>query len=239
MDDEPPPVVSAADWATTPSDVQLAFLSLVDMVRELSAQVLELRARLNHTSHNSAQPPSRDPPSTPPTSPARVARGRKRGAQPGHSDQQRPLLPEDQLDAVVALRPTNCSHCQASLSPDLPLSGPIWVYQIVELPPIKPTVTEYQQQTVCCPTCQHAVTALLPSDLPPGAFGPRLSTLIGLLHGGYHLSMRTTAALVEDVCGVSISLGAVAASCARLSAVLVPIDTAIQNHLQQQPHLWV
>jgi transposase len=173
MDDEPPPLVSAADWAKTPPDVQLAFLSLVDMVRDLSTQVLELRARLNQTSHNSSQPPCSDPPSAPPSPPMRVGRGRKRGAQPGHSDQQRPLLSEDQLDAIVALRPTTGSHSQASLSADLPLSGPIYVYQICEVPPIKPTVTQYQQQTVCCPTCQHAVTATLPSDLPPGAFGPR------------------------------------------------------------------
>jgi transposase len=239
MDEEIPPLVSAADWAKTPPEVQQAFVSLVDLVRELSAQVQELRSQLKQTSHNSSKPPSSDPPAAPPPSTPRVARGRKRGGQPGHADQQRPLLPEDQLDAIVALRPTSCSHCQTVLAPELPRSGPIWVYQIVELPPITPTVTEYQQQTVCCPACQHPVTAALPSDLPPGAFGPRLSALIGLLHGGYHLSMRTTAALLEDVCGVSISVGGVAASCTRISAVLAPIDAAIQMHVQQQPQLWV
>jgi transposase len=239
MDEEIPPLVSATDWAKTPPDVRQAFVALVDLVRELSAQLQEVRTQLKQTSHNSSKPPSSDPPSAPPPSPARVTRGRKRGGQPGHSNQQRPLLPEDQLDAIVALRPTGCSHCQAILSSDLPLSGPIWVYQIVELPPIKPTVTEYQQQSVCCPSCQHSVTAELPPDLPPGAFGPRLSALIGLLHGGYHLSMRTTTALLEDVCGVSISVGSVAASCARVSAVLAPIDAAIQQHIQQQPQLWV
>jgi transposase len=238
MQEEPPPLVSATDWAKTPPEVRHAFVTLVELVRELSAQVQELRAQLKQTSHNSSKPPSSDPPSAPPPTP-RAPRGRKRGAQPGHPDQQRPLLPEDQLDAIVALRPTSCSHCQAILAPDLPLCGPIWVYQIVELPPITPTVTEYQQQRVCCPACQHAVTADLPPDLPPAAFGPRLSALIGLLHGGYHLSMRTTAALLEDVCGVSISVGGVAASCARLSAVLAPIDTALQRHVQKQPQLWV
>jgi hypothetical protein len=29
--------------------------------------------------------------------------------------------------------------------------------------------------------------------------GPRLTALIGLLHGGYHLSMHTTADLLADV----------------------------------------
>jgi transposase len=239
MDEEIPPLVSATDWAKTPPDVRQAFVSLVDMVRELSAQVQELRALLKQTSHNSSKPPSSDPPSAPPAPAPRVARGRKRGGQPGHPDQQRPLLPEDQLDAIVALRPTSCSHCQAALAPELPLSGPIWVYQIWELPPLKPTVTEYQQQAVCCPACQQTVTADLPPEVPPGAFGPRLSALIGLLHGGYHLSMRTTAALLEDVCGLRVSLGSVATSCARVSAVLAPIDATIQNYIQQQPQLWV
>src|SRR5215207_7324551 len=173
MQEEPPPLVSVADWAKTPPDVRQAFVSLVDLVRELSAQVQELRAQLKQTSHNSSKPPSSDPPSAPPAPAPRVARGRKRGGQPGHPDQQRPLLPEDQLDAIVAFRPTSCSHCQAALAPELPLSGPIWVYQVWELPPLKPTVTEYQQQTVCCPACQHSVTADLPPEVPPGAFGPR------------------------------------------------------------------
>src|SRR5690242_18901511 len=111
MQEEPPPLVSAADWAKTPPEVQRAFLSLVDLVRELSAQVQVLRAQLKQTSHNSSKSPSSDPPSAPPSPAPGVPRGRKRGAQPGHSDQQRPLLPEDQLDAIVALRPTSCLHC--------------------------------------------------------------------------------------------------------------------------------
>jgi transposase len=142
MDEEIPPLVSAADWARTPPDVRQAFLSLVELVREFSAQVQDLRAQLKQTSHNASKPPSSDPPSAPPASPPRVARGRKCGAQPGHSDQQRPLLPGDQLDAIVALRPTRCSHCQTALALDLPLRGPLWVYQIIELPPITPIVTE-------------------------------------------------------------------------------------------------
>jgi transposase len=166
-DDDIPPLVSAVDWARTPPDVQAAFLSLVEMVRALSVRVKELEAQLKQTSRNTSKPPSSDPPSAPPA-PARVPRGKPKGAQPGHPDQQRPLLPEDQLDAIVPLRPTTCSHCQAPLSADLPLAGPLAVYQIWELPPIKPLVTEYQQQSVCCPHCQQFVTAELPPDLPPG-----------------------------------------------------------------------
>jgi transposase len=239
MDDDPPPLVSAADWVQTPPAVQLAFLTLVDLVHDLSAQVQDLRARLNQTSRNSSQPPSSDPPSAPPAPPARLPRGRTRGAQKGHPDQQRPLLPPQQVDTIVPLRPTICPHCRTGLASDLPLSGPVWYCQIWEVPPIRPIVTEYQQQTVCCPTCQHAVTADLPPHVPPGVCGPRLTALIGLLHGGYHLSMRTTAELLADVCGIELSVGSIAAGCGRLSLALAPIDTTIQVAVQHQPQVWV
>lgn len=237
-DDDIPPLVSAADWAQTPPDVRQAFLSLVDMVHALSARVQELEALLKQTSRNTSKPPSSDPPNAPPAVP-RVPRGKPKGAQPGHPDQQRPLLPENQLDAIVPLRPTVCSHCQTSLAPDLPLVGPIAVYQIAELPPFKPIVTEYQQQTVCCPDCQHLTTAELPPDLPPGAFGPRLTALIALLHGRYRLSTRETQAFLQDVVGVEISLGSVVSSCTRVSDALVPVDAAIQSRVRAHPTVWV
>lgn len=238
MDDAAPPLVSAADWAQTPPDVQLAFLTLVDLMRELSTRVQDLEQRLKQTSRNTSKPPSSDPPSAPPPAP-RPPRGRSRGGQPGHAEQQRPLVPSDQVDTVVPLRPTTCAHCQTPMAPDLPLSGPIWYCQVWELPPIRPVVTEYQQQTVCCSSCQHAVTADLPADLPPGAFGPRLTALIGLLHGGYHLRMRTTAALLAAVCGVDVSVGSIAASCVRVSAAIAPVDAAIQTHIRCQAYLWI
>jgi len=105
MDDEPFNLlgVSAADWAQTPDSVQLALLSLLDIVRgqsgrlrELETLVRELHAKLGQTSRNSSKPPSSDPPSAPPP-PPRSARGRKVGGQAGHDGHQRPLVPPDQV----------------------------------------------------------------------------------------------------------------------------------------------
>jgi transposase len=237
--DEPPPLVSAADWAKTPPQVQQAFLTLVEMVQMLSAEVQELRVRVTQTSRNSSKPPSSDPPSAPPAAVPRVPRGRKAGAQQGHPDQQRPLLPPEQVDTIVVLRPNTCPSCHTTFAPDLPLSGPTWYCQIWELPPIRAHLTEYQQQTLCCPTCQHAVTADLPADVPPGAFGARATALIGLLHGRYRLSARETTAFLSEVCGLPLSLGSVISSCQRLSCALAPIDAAIQACVQTQPYVWV
>ena len=237
MPDEPPPLVSATDWANTPPAVREAFLTLVDMVRQLSVEVQELRVRVNQTSKNSSKPPSSDPPGT--MLPARPARGRKRGAQPGHPEQQRPLLPSDQVDEIVVLQPTCCPVCSTALEADLPDATVPVRTQVWELPPITPQVTEYQQRTVGCPTCCHLVQAARPADAPPGAFGPRLTALLGLLHGRYRLSTRETAAFVADITGVAISVGGIVSSCMRVSDALAASDAAIQATLQCQPHLYV
>ena len=238
MADDPPPLISTEDWAATPPAVQTLVLELMAMVRQLSTEVQELRLRVNQTSRNSSKPPSSDPPSLP-HPPARRSSGRPRGAQPGHVDQQRPLLPPDQVHEIVPLQPGACPVCHSALSPDLPDVAAIVRSQVWDLAPITAHVTEYQQHTVCCPRCRHCVTASRPADAPPGTFGPRLIALISLLHGRYRLSTRETADFVDEVSGIDISLGSIVASCARMSVALAPVDTAIQEVVQHQPHLHI
>jgi transposase len=238
MPDDLPPLVSAEDWAQTPPDVQQAFLTLVDMVRELSARVQELEARLKQTSRNTSKPPSSDPPSAAPPSP-RVERGKPKGAQKGHPTQQRPLLPPEQVDELVVCHPRQCPDCHTALSTDLPDAAVPTRSQVWELPAIVAHVTEYQCRTVCCPVCQQRVIGVLPPQAPPGAFGPRLTALISLLHGRYRLSTRETAAFLSEVCGVEVSVGSVISSCARVSDALEDVDSSIQNAVQAQPHLYV
>jgi transposase len=246
MDDEILPLnISPEDWARTPPAVQVAIMSLVDMVRALSAEVQaqraeikELRARLGQSSHNSSKPPSSDPPDAPPK-PPRTPRGKPKGAQKGHPDQQRPLVPPEQVDQIVSVRPTQCPGCQHTLAPDLPDAAPVRRRQIWELPPIRAHITEYQQHTVCCPSCQCLVYRGLPSETPPGAFGPRLSAFVGLLHGAYHLSQRQTVQFLDEVCDIPLSLGSVATQCRRLCDALEPLDTEVAIRLQSEPQLWV
>ncbi len=189
MDEEPLLIlgISPEDWAKTPESVQLALLSLFDIMqaqqaqlRELQTLVRELHARLGQTSQNSSKPPSSDPPSAPPKEP-RPPRGRKAGGQPGHDGHQRPLVPPERVDEAIELRPEACPHCQTPLAPTAPDAAPLRRTQVWELPPIVPLITEYRPHTLCCPQCRELVTAPLPPDAPPGAFGPRATALMALL----------------------------------------------------------
>jgi transposase len=132
--------------------------------------------------------------------------GRKPGGQPGHKRNTRELLPIEQVDHVVDLVPSHCERCQS------PLSGRDSTpqrHQVTEVPPIKPVVTEYRRHLLECEKCAAKTRAALPTGVPEGDFGERLSALVCLLAGKFRLSKRLVQDLLVDVTGVDISLGAV------------------------------
>lgn len=235
MDDVPLPAeITPADWEQTPLAVRRVLLAQRAQLQALQAQVAELTARLNQHSGNSSRPPSADPPAAP-KRPARPPRGRRPGGQPGHPGAHRALLPPEQVAEIQVHRPTQCPHCQAALPADLPPLGEVQRQQVTDLPPIQPQVVEHQFVRVCCPHCQGAVEPPLPADLPPGAFGPQVVSLVALLHGRYRLSAREVVALLADLFGIDLSLGSVPAACQSVSAALEESYEQVQTAVQDQP----
>jgi transposase len=240
-DATPPEGITPTEWAATPPAVRALLLaalalipqllSLQQQVLALQQQVVELRVRLNQHSGNSSKPPSSDPPSAPPRPPA-PPRGRLRGGQPGHAGQHRPLLPPEQVDSIVPHHPTACPHCHTDLPPDLPDGADVLRQQVWELPESRPLVTAHQYHTVSCPTCQAAIRADRPRHVPPGAFGPRVAALIGVLRGDYHLSDQHIRTLLADVYGLDVSDGSVVALQGVVSAALADPYQALHTHIQ-------
>lgn len=200
-------------------------------IAALEKQVKELLERLTRNSGNSNKPPSSDPPA------ARAQRrknkgksGLKRGAQPGHDGSSRALLPVEEVDHVVDFFPTHCENCCTTLpeTPD-PLATR---YQATDVPPIKPVTTEYRVHAVDCPTCGFR-TCAAHDQVPVSQFGPRLSAIVALLTGVYHVSRRAAVSLLHDVVGVRISLGAVSAIEARVSAAVEPAVTEAREQVVQ------
>ena len=85
--------------------------TLMSMVYTLQKQVRTLQEQLNQTSRNSSRPPSSDPPQSP--RPRRPRGQRQRGGQPGHPGQTRTLMPVEEVDEVVVLKPAQCRGCHA------------------------------------------------------------------------------------------------------------------------------
>jgi transposase len=210
--------------------VEKLMARIARLEEELRAEK-EKNARLNMNSSNSSLPPSKDPPYAPP----RVKKpptGRNRGAQPGHGKTARDLIPSEEVDERTSLKPPSCSKCGRKLRGNDPDPRR---HQVSELPEIKPHVTEYLLHELECDNCGTRTRAALPDDVPRGNFGPRLQAVVGVLTGVYNQSKRSTAAMLRDLFGVTMSLGSVPACEKAVSeAVAAPVEEA-RKYVEAQP----
>jgi transposase len=222
-------------WDTIPPAAQAALRAAFDLLeqrlRHQQEQIDELRQRLNQDSTNSSKPPSSDPPGSkrrPPPDPS----GRRRGGQPGHARAQRPLVPPEQLQQIIPLKPHRCRRCGHALHGDDPQPRR---HQVAEIPPVTPTVIEYQLHRLTCSECQTRTCAVLPAGVPAGGFGPRLQAVLALLAGAYRLGKRPIRQLAHDLFGLSIALGSIAKlERATAAAVEQPVAAARQ-YVRGQP----
>ena len=201
---ETPAALPRDIWERTPPEAQAYIGALEARVTALVAMVQALQEQLHQTSRNSSRPPSSDPPLPP--RPHRPRGQHRRGGQPGHPGSTRPLIPVEEVDEVVVLKPEQCTRCHAPLAGDDPAP---WRHQVIEIPPIKPVVTEYQWHQLVCLTCGEVTRAAWPAGVPSGTYGPRVQATVALCTGAYRLSKRTTQQMMDDVCGISMSVGTV------------------------------
>ena len=210
----PPPLPVLSQLSDAAKDALIAALwtqldaalaanrELVAKVAALTARVAELEARLNEppkTPDNSSVPPSRGhKPNKPPR------RRRKDRPRPGAG---RELHPDP--DHVVEAKAESCPRCAAALAAgDQKLQA---VYERIELPPIKPIVTQVRLHGGTCRHCGEAFTARPPPGLEPGSpFGRSIEALAVYLHHCQAIGFERLCALFQEVFGVTISEGALA-----------------------------
>ena len=223
------PALSHEVWKRTPPEAQAYIRALEARVATLEGLMQALQEQLNQTSRNSSRPPSSDPPHR--ERPHHPRSTRRRGGQPGHPGITRTLIPVEEVDEVVVIKPTQCPHCQAPLAGDDPKP---WRHQVIEIPPITPVVTEYQWHQLACPACGATTRAPWPAGVPSGTYGPRVQATVALCTGAYRLSKRTTQQVMEEVFGVPMSVGTISPlERATTEAVAAPVEAA-RTYVQAQ-----
>jgi transposase len=221
------PTLPADVFDALPPAVQAYIRFLEVRVGQLEVRLADLEARLDQDSSNSSRPPSSDPPSAKPAPPG-APTGKPRGGQPGHPKRTRPALPPDE---VVELRADACRHCRAPLSGDDP--EPVR-HQVIELPPVRPHVTEYRRHRLTCARCGRVNCPALPAGAR-GGYGPRVQAIRGLLAGAYRVGKRGVARLLRDPFGVPISPAVVCKLQHQTADALEPITTPAHAHVTGKP----
>ena len=167
------------------------------LIDHYEARIADLENQVQKlTPQNSSLPPSTQHPHAKPKRSKRGGRKRKRGGQNGHQKHQRELIPSEQCDDIIPLRPDACRRCGKPLTgiDSEPIRHQVW-----ELPEIKPIVTEYQQQRLACPCCGITTCASLPPGIPNSQSGPRLVAFAGLLMGHFRQSKRRASLFLQDL----------------------------------------
>ena len=248
MDDETP--IAQEVWERLPAEAQ-AYIraletrvgaleeivqSLKAAIQQVEATVHQLRAQLQQNSRTSSRPPSSDPPQALSQRPRREPSGRRPGGQLGHEGQTRALLPVEEVNVVIPVKPERCPRCQHLLPGEDPQPQR---HQVTEIPPIKPAVTEYQLHRLVCPACGEATRAELPAGVPAGEFGPRVQAITALCTGAYHLSKRATQSVLEDLFGVSMGLGTIVNLEQVTAQVLAEPVAEARAYVQAQPSAYL
>lgn len=205
------------------------------IIRLLLAKISELEARLNKTPRNSSLPPSSEHPHAKPA-PLKEKTGKKPGGQPGHPKHERALIPTNECQSVISLKPERCRRCGKVLAgrdPE-PLRHQVW-----ELPVIQPLVTEYQLHRLTCSCCRESTCARLPPGVPHSQAGPRLVALTALLMGCFRQSKRRVALFLEYVLNQPCSPGWVVKLQQQATGALRPAYEELAWQLPAEPVLGI
>lgn len=132
-------------------------LMLFQRIEKLEARIEELESQLGKLNpQNSSLPPSTAHPHSRPVQ-NKPQSTKKRGGQPGHPKQMRALVPSEDCEQVIPLRPTACRKCGRALHGCDPL--PIR-HQVCDTPPILPSFIQYQRHRLRFGRCVSVHGAL-------------------------------------------------------------------------------
>ena len=195
------------------------------------ARIAALEARLDEltrpakTPDNSSKPPSQGQKQNRPEGEVRPPRKSRPGV-------GRTLHP--QPDRVIDARLSACPKCEAAF-PDASQT-PQQVYERIELPPVRPDVTQVRLFGGRCACCGERVTAEAPPGLEQGSpFGQSIAAMVVYLHYAHAISMERLVMLMDELFSLSISEGAISNILARARKPLLDATAAIETVVLASP----
>ena len=206
-------------------------LALLAQLAAAHERIAALEARLDEltrppkTPDNSSKPPSQGQKPDRPASAERPPRRSRPGV--GRTLHQNP-------DRVIDARLDACPNCQAAFPQAA--QTPQQVYERIELPPIKPDVTQVRLFGGRCACCGERVSAAAPAGLEPGSpFGQSIAALVVYLHYSHAIGFERLALLMEEVFSLKISEGAISNILARARAPLLAAAATIRDTVLASP----
>lgn len=165
---------------------------LIDIIIELKNEI----AKLKKDSNNSSKPPSTDMNKPQRNQSLRQKSGRKPGGQKGHKGKTREQSKTpDQIEYCHPQK--QCEKCGKKLNQKK--AGIISKRQEIDLPPIEPIITEYQQLGITC-SCGHCNKGAYPERIKaPFQIGRNMKSFLVYLNIGQLIPYKRLEQLCQDI----------------------------------------
>ncbi len=178
--------------------------SLCLKLEKANERIKALEGQLAKNSQNSSKPPSSDGLKKPSPKSQRQRGSRRPGGQAEHAGST--LKQTDTPDIIKEHVVEVCEECQHSL-----ISVPLLGYerrQEVDLPEIKPQVTEHKAEIKICPYCGHKNKGRFPEDIiQPVQYGPCVKGNATYLSTYQLLPFKRSQELFADLFNLPLSAG--------------------------------
>lgn len=223
--------VPLRDLETTPESIKQVLKILLEERKEIKQRIEELEEKLNKNSKNSSIPPSKN------GFGVKVDKEGKAKKKPlkltvKRAKAERKLYAVEECEIVHEEKPSNCSKCGYELKGEDPHPHR---HQIVELPVLKPEVTEYRLHSLECEHCGEKSRAKLPTEVSEKSYGARLTALVGMLSVEARQSHRQMQGLLREVFGIEISRGTINNIRQEVSEAIAAASEEAKEYAKQQP----
>jgi transposase len=203
-------------------------------IEELEKQLAEALKKLEKyekppkNSSNSSMPPSSD--KNKKYYPPREKSGKKPGGQLGHKGYAKMLY--DNPDNIVEIYPQKCFHCGNDHFDKK--ENILEQRQIIDIPEIKPYITEYQQKAGICTCCGKRNIGKFPENIVPNVqIGERTKGLIGYFNVTHNVSYERLIQIFSDIFNLEMSKGTIDNKLKELSKNLKPEYEKILENLKK------
>jgi transposase len=203
------------------------------IIKDLNERLKRQDERLKRHSQNSSKPPSADQYARQPKPQSeRKKSGKKPGGQPGHKGIT--LQPTEEPDIIKNYGIDQCESCAHDLSN---IQATHTVRQEIDIPPVKPIITEHHIASKTCPQCKKTST-VGPAHLTQAIqYGQRVKTLASYLHYDQLIPLQRIQNMFADVFSLSMSEGTIVNMHEELFRNLVTNEVATHEQLLQNHSL--
>ena len=208
---------------STKEELIQIIVDLKQTIGDLKKEIEALKHPVPKDSTNSSIPASKDLIAR--TRSQREKSGKKSGGQQGHTGHHRERHPHP--DAIVMVQASHCTSCGASLEEREGTIG--LIAQEVDIPPITPLTTEYQQVIKVC-ACGHSNCLALPIE-GYATIGPRMGALITYVNVEHALPYERLSQITHDLLGFAISQGTIANKLAHMQRQAKEMIQTIKHHV--------